>query len=318
MTAARTDGRMTLIEMLDAAAVRCAGWPRSAVVLLGLAGVALTGLADWWTGSEWAFTLLYLLPITYVTWIGGRRTGLFVAACSSLTWLFTDALTHPAYLSPLSRYWDLGIQAGVFAFVAMLLASLREHLDTERALARHDALTGLANRRHFFELAAREVARARRDRLTTAVIYLDVDDFKRVNDTWGHEIGDRLLVRVGSTLRDGVRAVDVVARLGGDEFALLLPDTAEEAVRILVARLRVALEESMAAEGWPVSFSMGAAVFDAAGAEVERMLRQADHLMYEAKADGKGGFRLGYFANDVHPDGTRLASGPPASGRQLD
>ncbi|HVO09546.1 MAG TPA: GGDEF domain-containing protein [Vicinamibacteria bacterium] len=284
--------RVQLIDVLDAASALFAGWPRPGIVALGLAGVALTGFGDWATGVEWAFTLPYLLPITFVTWLAGRRAGLLLAAASSLTWFVQDELVHTVYLHPLSRYWDLGIQAGIFAFVSLLLASLREHLEAERALARHDALTGLANRRHFAEVAGREVARACRFGHPTALVFLDVDGFKAVNDTRGHATGDRLLRTVASALAEAVRELDLVARVGGDEFALLLPATDLAAARALVARVREALERATRAAGWPVGFSIGAVVSEAAGADLERMLREADRLMYEAKAEGGGGFRV--------------------------
>ena len=283
---------MGLVETLDATAALLAGRPRWAVVLVGLAGVALVGFFDWWTGVEWAFTLLYLLPITVVTWTAGERTGLAVAAACAGTWLFTDLLTHPSYEAPLSRYWNLLVEAGVFSFVTILLASLHQHLEAERSLARRDPLTGLANRRHFLELTARELSRARRLKEPVTAVYIDLDDFKAVNDTRGHEAGDRVLARVGATLSAGVRGADVVARLGGDEFAVLLPGTGADTAEPLVDRLRLALTAAAAESGWPIAFSLGVVTFERAPADVEWLLRHADRLMYEAKASGRGRVRF--------------------------
>ncbi len=284
--------RMQLVEVLDAAGTLFAGWPRWGIVALGICCVVLTGLGDWATGVEWAFTLPYLLPITFVTWIAGRRAGLLLVAFSSVTWFVQDELVHTVYLHPLSRYWDLAIQAGIFAFVSLLLASLRAHLEAERALARHDPLTGLANRRHFAEVAGREVARACRFGHPTTVVFLDVDGFKAVTDSRGHAAGDRLLRTVAQALAEEVRELDLVARIGGDEFALLLPATDLAAARTLVGRLREALDGATREAGWPVGFSIGAVVSEPAEADLERMLRAADRLMYQAKSEGGGGFRV--------------------------
>ncbi|HXY42043.1 MAG TPA: GGDEF domain-containing protein [Vicinamibacteria bacterium] len=284
--------RLQLVDVLDAASNRFAGWPRWAIVALGLCGVVLSGFGDWATGVEWAFTLPYLLPITFVTWLAGRRAGLLLVAVSSLVWFVQDELVHTVYLHPLARYWDLGVLAGIFAFVSLLLASLRENLDAQRVLARHDPLTGLANRRHFAEVAGREVARACRYGHPTTLVFLDLDGFKAVNDGHGHAAGDRLLRTVALALGEAVRELDLVARIGGDEFAVLLPATDLAAARALVARLRQALQRATLAAGWPVSFSIGAVVSEAAEADLERMLREADRLMYEAKAEGGGGHRV--------------------------
>ena len=283
---------LQLIDVLDTASARFGGWPRWAVVALGLGGVAFTGFGDWATGTEWAFTLPYLLPIAFVTWITGRRAGLLVAVCSSLTWLLVDALVHTVYLHPLSRYWDFGIQAGIFGLATLLLASLREHLEAERALARHDPLTGLANRRHFDELAGREIARARRYGHATTLVFLDVDGLKAINDRRGHAAGDRLLRTVGSLLTEAVRVLDVVARIGGDEFVVLLPGTDLDTAQPLLSRLHEGLDGAMRSAGWQVGFSIGAAVAEAPQADLDRMLQAADRLMYEAKAAGRGGLRL--------------------------
>ncbi|HXK09925.1 MAG TPA: GGDEF domain-containing protein [Vicinamibacteria bacterium] len=284
---------MGLVETLDATAAFLAGRPRWVVLIVGLAGVALVGFFDWWTGVEWAFTLLYLLPITVVTWTAGEGAGLVVAAACAASWLFTDLLTHPSYEAPLSRYWDLLVEAGVFSFVTILLASLRQHLEAERSLARRDPLTGLANRRHFLELTARELSRCRRLKEPVTAVYVDLDDFKAVNDSRGHDAGDRVLARVAATLGASVRAVDVVARLGGDEFAVLLPGTGADTAEPLVDRLRQALNAVASEGGWPVAFSVGVVTFDSAPADVEWLLRHADRLMYEAKASGRGRVRFG-------------------------
>jgi diguanylate cyclase (GGDEF)-like protein len=118
--------------------------------------------------------------------------------------------------------------------------------------------------------------------------YLDLDNFKEVNDRLGHAAGDALLHDVAATLHTHTRATDLVARLGGDEFALLFPDTEAAGAATLLGRLHATLLQEMAGKGWPTTCSMGAATFFQAPRDVDVMLRRVDALMYSAKRGGKG------------------------------
>ena len=160
-------------------------------------------------------------------------------------------------------------------------------MQREKELARTDMLTGLANRRAFYEAMQIERARAARYRRPMTLVYLDLDNFKRVNDTLGHAVGDELLACVADLLRRTLRASDTVGRLGGDEFALLLPETTAQAADGLLQKLGGVLMDTMRAKQWPVTFSMGAAAFLDNPASVEEMIRTADELMYSVKKSGK-------------------------------
>ena len=111
----------------------------------------------------------------------------------------------------------------------LLLSSLKRALDRERELSGTDVLTGIRNARSFREVLGAEIERSKRFQRPFTVAYLDLDNFKTVNDCHGHEHGDELLRLVGNTILTGIRKTDTVARLGGDEFALLLPETEYEA-----------------------------------------------------------------------------------------
>jgi diguanylate cyclase (GGDEF)-like protein len=161
-----------------------------------------------------------------------------------------------------------------------------------RHLADHDALTGLLNRRRFEQELARHLAHVRRYGPEGAVLVLDLDGFKPVNDRFGHAAGDRLLARVAGVLRERLRATDVVARLGGDEFAILLP----RADRSGAAAAAHSLVETVRAEAVPdhasgVTISVGIIAFDARAPVVpEGVLAAADIAMYDAKAAGGDGW----------------------------
>jgi diguanylate cyclase (GGDEF)-like protein len=257
---------------------------------LGLACVALIALADYWTGAEAAFTLLYLGPIAFVGWQAGRRAGLVIALVCAASWLVADLATRPVLRHPALTAWNLLVETGVFVTFALLLSRLQDRLALEAALARADPLTGLANRRAFFESAGLELERARRYAQPITVACLDLDGFKAVNDRLGHGEGDELLRTVAQALRHAIRPFDLAARLGGDEFALLVSALDVDEARVLLERIRTAVGEAMGAR-WPVTVSVGAITLAAPPAELEAVLAEADRLMYEVKREGKGAIR---------------------------
>ncbi len=164
---------------------------------------------------------------------------------------------------------------------------------THRAF--HDALTGLANRALFSDRLEHALSRSRRQRFDVAVLFLDLDDFKDVNDTLGHAAGDELLATVARRLGETVRPGDTVARLGGDEFAVLLEDVAGvRDVYQVAERTRAALEESITVRGREVFVrcSIGIATGRADHADAQELLRNADIAMYTAKARGGSGYAL--------------------------
>jgi diguanylate cyclase (GGDEF)-like protein/PAS domain S-box-containing protein len=156
----------------------------------------------------------------------------------------------------------------------------------------HDSLTGLPNRAMFFEQVDAAIGRARRAEKGLAVVYLDLDDFKVVNDTLGHIAGDRLLVEVGRRLRSVLRVGDTAARVGGDEFNVLLEGLDDEIVASdVVQRLLEALSEPYRLEGMDIRITAtaGITILGESVATAEELQRQADAALYEGKLDGKAG-----------------------------
>ena len=159
-----------------------------------------------------------------------------------------------------------------------------------RHLADHDALTGLYNRRRFDDELGRAMANTRRFDEGAAVLLIDLDDFKYVNDTLGHAAGDELLRSIASMIRQRVRATDILARIGGDEFALLLPRAhADEACLVAADLVRAARDHALTLGGGlvRVTLSVGAVAFDATAGTAENVLIAADRAMYDAKAQGR-------------------------------
>ena len=257
---------------------------------IALGMLVCVGIGDELTGTA-NFTLLYLGPIAFGTWFVGLRTGLALSVVSAAVSFATDLKLAQAP-GPAVVVWNLLVQLGVFLALALLLDALRSRLIFEQQAARTDPLTGIANRRDFLESAERELERTRRHPRPVTVAYLDLDDFKGVNDRFGHEAGDAVLVTVASTLREATRAVDAVARLGGDEFGLLLPETDGPTAETLARRLQTTLADAIQERGWPITFSLGVATFHRAPRSVDEMINRADELMYQAKRAGKAGVRL--------------------------
>lgn len=270
---------------------RVSRWsPRNTLIASAVA-VALLGWINVRIGWEVSFSVLYLLPIGVTAWVSGRRPALVLSVASAAVWMLAAHQAGFPASHPVVPYWNAFVRLTFFVVVVVLLDALRAALMRERMLSRTDPVTGASNARSFLEAATAEVIRARRAGRPFAVVYLDLDDFKTINDRLGHEAGDRLLALVAQTLSQAVRRSDTVARLGGDEFAMLLPETDADGATAVLAKALASLEASIPA-GNPVTFSAGAVVCPPGTASVESLLAAADALMYRKKRAGKGGFAV--------------------------
>jgi diguanylate cyclase (GGDEF)-like protein len=190
------------------------------------------------------------------------------------------------------RAWQ--IAAGSLAMLALLaLAALRHYevlrqREDLRLLATTDSLTGVANRRQLMQIALHEVGRALRYGSPLALLVIDIDHFKAVNDTWGHPAGDSVIVNLAKMMTAVVRDQDTVGRLGGEEFAIILPETDCGGAVAIAERLRV-MVESAAGEGEsaPFTISIGVAAHDGEESDLEGLLSRADTALYRAKDGGR-------------------------------
>ena len=272
----------------------------------GLASIAALGFVDYLSGAEYGFALFYILPIAGCAWWLGARPAAICAVAGSVAWFLADtALRGDDYLK--ISLWNGLTRLGVFLSLGLAIAHLRRQntriadlngrlrhlLDQESRLARTDPLTGLPNSRAFLEALRVEISRARRASLPLSVAYVDIDNFKQVNDRLGHQEGDRLLALIAASLRDGLRTEDVTARVAGDEFAILFYDTrsdlAEEIGRRIIERIA---ELSHRHAPFGIGASIGIAHFPSPPSDVDEILRRADTVMYEAKALGKGRLKV--------------------------
>lgn len=194
--------------------------------------------------------------------------------------------------------WNLFfVSAGTFVLPVLTIGAVMMVHDAMMARAEHaanrDFLTGAWSRRAFFELAARELSRARRTRRPLCLLLLDIDHFKQINDNWGHGVGDQVLVDAVARAGTVVRNVDYFARVGGEEFGVLLPETDLEAGVLVAERLRAALDHSFtitAGRRKPLTLhytvSIGLA-YKVGNEDLEDLMRRADSALYEAKQGGR-------------------------------
>jgi diguanylate cyclase (GGDEF)-like protein len=249
--------------------------------------VAVIGYIDQLTGAEISFSIFYLLPVAFAFWQGETWPGVATVAAGTAAWLIADLFTGRHYTHPVIPYWNALMRGFIFLVVGILLQRLKRALDKETRLATRDALTGIGNWRHFEAVAVRELGRAKRTGKPLSVAYIDLDDFKKVNDRLGHQAGDALLVSVASTLQDSVRTFDCVARLGGDEFIVLMPETDREGARAVIERIRTLLHNYLEEERLPSTLSIGLVTYVDVPTSIDVMIKSADDLMYRVKKSGK-------------------------------
>ncbi len=279
----------------------------SQIVLVATCGVAVVWWADLITGHEVSSGLFYLVPVAVAAWYVGRWAGVLLALLSCVAWYVAD--TDHRYSHPAIPVWNALVRFGFFLICALLLTALRDGLLELRRLARRDALTKLFTRRAFEDRLDHDLTLAQRHHGAVTLAYVDLDDFKAINDTHGHAEGDRVLRTVGRVLRQHVRRVDTVARLGGDEFALVFPETDEAGAHQIVSKLREELHHAFQADGMDVTCSIGVVTFMNPAISVPEAVAAADGLMYEVKRQGKGGIKFSQRSEAARPGADAHAQG---------
>ena len=265
---------------------------KGVTIFLSLVFIIAIGIAEYTIGLGFSFSYFDIIPIFV---IAGVAEIWFVAFSSSLCvviWILAAYLQGWRYPHPYMLFWNGFIRLGIFLAVGYLSLELREALRYQITQSHTDHLTGVANGRMFYEALQAEIDRSKRYKRPFTLAYIDVDDFKSVNDQHGHDKGDFMLRTIASTLLLNVRKADVVGRLGGDEFGLLLVECDENDARTVIGKIQASFDTELSALGWPVTLSIGVlTVAEAKGNQAE-LLKAADDLMYSAKKSGKNHARF--------------------------
>ncbi len=242
--------------------------------------------------------VLLLLPIALISWGVGALAGLLASALSTLIWGFSNLLAGEMFSNVFIFAWNTVTRFLIFVVVSLLLSVLRHTLDEERRRARIDSLTGALNRRAFYELVNTRILFSRPTPPACTLVYLDLDNFKTVNDTFGHAAGDAVLVTVVDTIAQHLGPQDVVARLGGDEFIVLMMEIDPQTLAEVITRLQDDLTATMQAQEWPITFSMGVVSFREPAGGVGQMITLADQVMYRVKSGSKNAVAYAVFPDD--------------------
>ena len=214
---------------------------RGTLMLAGaLLLVGLIALFDYATGPFLTFGIFYLIPVALCAWWSRFAHGIIIALAGAVAWHFVDYIENPT-IPVVASIWNGIVRFGTLVLTSSLVARLHVSILREHLLARTDPLTGAANGRTFYETAAVEAERAGRSAHPLTLAYFDLDNFKQLNDRFGHFTGDAALVQVVKTIQSHLRSSDLLARLGGDEFALLLPETEADGALALLQRMQTML-----------------------------------------------------------------------------
>lgn len=285
----------------------------SATVLIVVAAL------DYLSGDGLASSVFYLIPVAVAGWrFEFRISGAFALSATMLS-ILVLMLLNVEYSNTFFAIWDGVSRFIVYFSFAVLLAHVRTSLEQARELALTDHLTGVANSRYFHEEAERELEHCRRHERPFTLAYIDIDDFKDVNDAIGHSGGDRVIKAVAGSLAGSVRRVDQVARQGGDEFMLFLhevdPRQAERVLQQIHERVMLSLQQ----DGHDVSLSVGGVTWRFPPPTLDAAIHAADRVMYEVKRTEKGSVlhrTIGNLVDDPQLDASEGATSarPPFPG----
>ncbi len=253
------------------------------IINLSFLVILLLGLFQIITGNGIDITPLYVFPPLFSSWYGSRKAGLLSALLSVFVLSAAEVITSE-FAWTLEGIVLFGMPyLFTYALLAALITNFRDVHRIEAHAADTDSLTGVHSARSFYAELANELLRCKRYDHQFSLAYLDVDDFKQINDSLGHAVGDTLLKEVANCLVRSLRSTDIVARLGGDEFVCLLPETDQSATRPAFFKAVDLLNKQMSKHRWDVGFSIGVVTFENLPEDIKEAIDAADQLMYSVK-----------------------------------
>jgi len=263
--------------------------------------VLLIGLTDYISGYEMSFSIFYLIPISIAVIYSNRKTALIISVISAALWLLVDLSSGNEYSNMLAPFWNGTMRLGYFSLHTVISSKALELFQETKNMSLIDPLTNIANWRFFQETLKRELDKSRRTGFPLTLVYIDLDNFKKMNDTFGHNAGDDLLKLIATKITAPIRTTDLLARLGGDEFALLLPETDHKSAKLIVDRIHSELSEVFSRKNYPVTLSMGVVVYKKFDLSIKEMVGKADNLMYQVKENGKNSVLYENYPDEEEP-----------------
>jgi len=279
-----------LVVGVASAVVLRRSWRYALLNLMGWATVAaLIANGNFRQAVYWSLACVYAIAaVNFYRKLERRSTGKVAIVTGFSIWalcflLHSWIVNYAAFVDIASHVWNM--QKSLIS-IGMILVMLEEQVSNNEWLALHDELTGLPNRRLFASKLNLAIEHCDRRRTSLALVVLDLDGFKQINDSLGHVAGDQVLREVASLLRKSVRSTDTVARLGGDEFTIVATDMAtENTVERFVESIRIAIERPILVQGHAMSLtaSLGSAMYPNDGKDSTKLMRVADQRMYFLK-----------------------------------
>jgi len=257
------------------------------IALIGFLDYIFGRLAPAEIGHYISLDVLFCLPIIqtarlvsiHATRQSDQQTSTLVGITIALVWSAVEAaIIWPNF--PLNALLlNVFTRSVVFTVIGRVVLKLWR----ERECAYHDSLTGLGSRSGFIEQFELEQKRSERSQRPYSILFIDIDQFKKMNDNFGHQVGDQALIVVADILRKSSRKADVAARYGGDEFLVLLPETNEKFCAIIVNRIEESAKKIFSDNAWPISLSIGRMTNIGMNKRVDEVIRLADEGMYKVK-----------------------------------
>lgn len=265
---------------------------------LGLGFAVLFGAFDILSPAKYSFMMMYLFPIALTTWFAGQTAGFIIVMVCIGFWSYTTS-----QVDLLSLTWNIISTLSIYLMISVMLTKLRFLWEKDKILSRTDPLTGVMNRRAFDEIVEYEIMSLQRQNSPFSLAYIDLDNFKEVNDRFGHKKGDELLKAIVACFSKNLRRTDIIARMGGDEFVVFFPGTDHNAVKHVMQKLMVHLRLLSEENNWPITFSIGVITSIDSDSDLEEIISLADKLMYKVKQTGKD--NINYLTTQATAPGAR-------------
>jgi diguanylate cyclase (GGDEF)-like protein len=254
--------------------------------------IVLVGILNFFLGTEISFSIFYISSIYLVIWNSNKIiNGYIVSFFCVIVWLTVDLTSGCKYSHFFIPYWNAIIRLAFFIMFLYLLYYFKKYYKRILQLVRIDFLTGIYNIRAFYKLADSERNRALRNKYNLIVCFIDLDNFKSINDNFGHKVGNELLKKIANLIKKNLRITDIVARLGGDEFIVLLPQTEYDQSIKIMNKLNNIIKDKIKINKLFITMSIGIANFIKIPSSVDIMIQKADNLMYLAKNKGKNNIK---------------------------